>query len=223
MQYLFLIFLSIFLLGCNEEKSARIMEPHSSIDGISLGEWGGRWWQWAFSFDRELSPVNDYTGDFCRFGQKGDVWFLAGSYSTFPIVRKCEIPSGKKILFPVVNSIYYSSRNNTNTCSSISKSVRDKMQRPLDLYVILNGEFIADPFLHREATSDCFDPFPSLISPGGNDRSWGYPAASDGYWIAIDSLPEGEHELQFGGRIPNFSQNITYILTVTPKDEVAVN
>ena len=37
------------------------------------------WWQWVMAIPSNDSPVYDKTGNRCGIGQRGDVWFLAGS------------------------------------------------------------------------------------------------------------------------------------------------
>jgi hypothetical protein len=34
------------------------------------------------------------------------VWFLAGSNSPDPVVRACEVPTGKSLFFPLINNFY---------------------------------------------------------------------------------------------------------------------
>jgi hypothetical protein len=193
-----------------------VLPPHSTLIDKKLGDWGGEWWKWAFSFDKSISPISDTTGNLCRLGQdqNNDVWFLAGSYSTKPIVRECIIPEGKALFFPVINFIYYSPKNKTSTCAEVTNLVKKRTQIPFNLFVRINDEELKDPYLHREPSSTCFDPFEGKNSK--TKHSWAYPAASNGYWVAIEPLPVGTHVLQFGGNLPKFRQNITYKLHVVP-------
>lgn len=204
-----------FSVHAKDAYNEGVMTSHSSIEDSSLGDWGGKWWQWAFSFERAKSPITDLSGELCSMGQEGSVWFLAGSYSTSPVHRKCSIPFGKKLFFPVINSMYYSPKNKLSSCESVTVSVKQRTQYPANLFVSINGSEIKDPYLHREATEKCFDPFKKLL-PDSTPKSWAYPGASDGYWIAVASLPVGKHTLHFGGEISNFSQDITYELTIVP-------
>jgi hypothetical protein len=76
----------------------------------TYAELGAEWWQWAVQAPAADSPVLDTTGAMCRVGQQGPVWFLAGilggGEANTPLVRTCEIPPGKAIFFPVLNSFY---------------------------------------------------------------------------------------------------------------------
>jgi hypothetical protein len=37
-------------------------------------------------------------------GQRGPVWFLAGARSGEPVTRRCSIPEGVALFFPVINT-----------------------------------------------------------------------------------------------------------------------
>jgi hypothetical protein len=67
-----------------------------------------KWWQWALTQPGSKSPLTDTTGQFCRQGQRGDVWFLAGNFGGQPVSpinrSSCTIPGGKDLFFPLVNS-----------------------------------------------------------------------------------------------------------------------
>ena len=70
---------------------------------MTLGEWTARWWQWGYSIPKNINPAYDDNGRYCVEKQSGPVWFLAGTYG-HPVVRHCDIPSGKAILLPILNS-----------------------------------------------------------------------------------------------------------------------
>lgn len=193
-----------------------ILPPNSILLGKSLGDWGGEWWKWAFSFDRRISPISDTTGKLCSLRQSldADVWFLAGSYSTDPIVRECTIPEGKALFFPIINFIYYSPKNSERSCADVTESVKKRTQIPYNLFVKIDNKELNDPYAHREASTTCFDPMEN--TRGDERNSWAYPGASNGYWVAVEPLPVGTHIIQFGGNLTRFSQNITYKLHVIP-------
>src|SRR5690349_16959061 len=51
--------------------------------GASYGEWGSRWWQWAYSIPVSSNPLFDETGAFAANGQPfKQVYFLAGVYNS---------------------------------------------------------------------------------------------------------------------------------------------
>ncbi|HEX2720937.1 MAG TPA: hypothetical protein VHM71_08290, partial [Candidatus Deferrimicrobium sp.] len=74
--------------------------------GASYGEWGARWWEWAFSIPFAQNPIFDTTGANCAQGQVGNAWFLAGTAGGHAN-RVCTIPAGKSIFFPLFNIASY--------------------------------------------------------------------------------------------------------------------
>ena len=91
-----------------------------------LPELTAEWWQWVYSIpqpyaaDAALSnPLFDTTGASCMVGQRGSVWFLAGTNGTTgPVTRSCSVPEGASIFFPVINF----SNINTPGCPSTQQS-----------------------------------------------------------------------------------------------------
>jgi len=75
-----------------------VIAPISSTpEGQTYGRWAAEWWQWAEGVPADVNPVTDTTGDHCAQRQVDNVWFLAGSFGSDPVVRTCEIPSGKSL------------------------------------------------------------------------------------------------------------------------------
>jgi len=199
-----------------EPAVPEVLPPHSTLNGKTLGDWGAEWWQWAYSFNRDYSPVEDDTGRLCSLGQAGDVWFLAGSYATRPVVRECTIPQGKYLFFPIINFIAHPTPGKPESCRMAAKRAARMVDEPGGLFLRIDGVEITSLRSHREAGGNCFDPFAKI---GNVEKpSWGYPAASDGYWVALKPPPPGTHILQFGGRLATFQQNITYKIHVQPDE-----
>ena len=59
-----------------------VLPPDSHPFGKTYGEWSNAWWQWAYSIPAPNNPVLDTTGANCDVGQSGQVWFLAGSFTS---------------------------------------------------------------------------------------------------------------------------------------------
>jgi len=75
--------------------------------GMSYGEWTVKWWRWFLSAPKSKNPVLDPSGKYAAVNQPSHgVWFLAGKLAdenTNIPSRYCSIPSGRSILFPVIN------------------------------------------------------------------------------------------------------------------------
>lgn len=213
-QTLGLGLLGLLMLSSNScAKPARLDRalyepPHSVVHGADLGEWSARWWQWAYSFSRDQSPVADLSGDLAASGQERaePVWFLAGSYSQEPVTRRCSVPKGMHIFLPLINTTMgWQGGTSEERCEKSVEGSRSKVIGAKNLRCELNGALLNKPEAHLESSNDCFM-MPS--KPG-----WLY--AASGYWVMLKPLPSGQHILKFGGEYRDgFSQNITYYLTV---------
>lgn len=190
--------------------------------GASLGTWAGRWWQWVFSMPYDSHhPFNDTTGANCGQGQaaKG-MWFLAGVTNTGGTVgRGCEVPAGRMILFPVLNT----------ECSTLEAPPfygKDAAELTAcaesflmeDMYARLDGADV--PF--SMVTSGVYDFtvqegwvaagfFPAGVKVGDQGQS-----VAHGAHVVLPPLPAGSHLLEFGGYFPDldYQLDISYQLTV---------
>jgi hypothetical protein len=182
--------------------------------GNSFGEWTVKWWQWAVSSPIGVNPIVDETGRYANMNQSGPVWFLAGTPGENKIpVRKCVVPLGKAILFPVINyEINQLEDPDLRTEDALIKNVVD------DINDIINKEAIVDGIripTYRVQSSPkvfsltiCEDNWLG-VSPGL------IKAAADGYWVFLKPLDIGIHEIYFHGSCSGGLRNSTAKYTVT--------
>src|SRR4051812_48676526 len=91
------------LFGAEGDKpDPRVYESRGKVEGKTYAEWSVAWWKWAASIKKDRNPILDKTGALAGEGQKGPVWFLAGNVGG-KTTRKCVVPAGKPLFFPVVN------------------------------------------------------------------------------------------------------------------------
>lgn len=161
--------------------------------GVAFGEWVTQWWEWLISIPRSRNPALDTTGEFCGVSQTNpDVWFLAGTFGG-SVIRNCEIPYGKAILFPIINCEFsFADDPSMKTEKELEERCRVEMDRIGDVYASLDGEPI-DVRKYR-LHSPCFTvnlPVDNCLGGlVGETR-----LASDGYWLYIKPLPRGDHVL----------------------------
>src|SRR5262245_33585132 len=88
-----------------EQGNPEIAPIGSRITSVdTYADFGAKWWQWVLQAPAADNPLSDPTGEKCRVGQQGPVWFLAGTLgSGVPTERHCQLPAGKAIFFPVIN------------------------------------------------------------------------------------------------------------------------
>jgi hypothetical protein len=203
------------------EASKGREEGRAEWHGASRATWVERWWHRLTAMPADVG-VFDPTGANCSLLQEGPVWFLqAPSGGSF--LKTCEIPAGKAILSPVFNIINDYPCPDPTFAPAPSQSLED--------FLLTSFAFIIDGTTGIEATLDG-RPLPvrrvvkgafgftgaiSLATSGFDSCVTGSPQVgiSDGYWIFIDPLPPGRHELHLHSVAPLFgTTDGTHIITV---------
>ena len=189
----------------------------------SLSELSAQWWQWAISIPAKVNPLTDVGalgGQYCMVGQRGDVWFLAGSTSGRETRRSCTLPEGMPLYFPAINTVWI----NTPECDGEAFNVaqlRAKAAADIDgatgLSVLLNNRPVKNL---RRVRSEVFAvAFPDdniFGSPPCLKRDQLYsPAVDDGYYVRLPGLSQGVHHLSIRGtNTGGFAVDVFYTLNV---------
>jgi hypothetical protein len=135
--------------------------------------------------------------------------------------RTCTIPAGKAIFFPAISSeCDYASYPNVKSESALVSCAQADDNRATNLQATLDGVNLKQLEKYR-ATSPLF----SLTIPPHN--VFGLPPGqtqgiADAFWVFLQPLAPGKHELHFSGLTPgnpttgtaNFAIDVTYHLTV---------
>jgi hypothetical protein len=235
-----LCILTISLATCVTAGAALAWEDDSGIVPIdskittvkTYADLGSEWWQWAVQAPATDNPLLDKDGSNCRVGQQGPVWFLAGTQgSGKPTVRRCEVPGGKAIFFPVINNVYFAFLSDPPE-QRTAEFVRTTAETGCDsssirgISVTIDGTRVAEPA--RFVTTAEQSPLFQAQLP--TDNIFGFtegqvpelllsPAAHKGFYLYLKPLPPGNHIIKwtatwdctFGGP---FGENITYKLKV---------
>lgn len=179
------------------DKSVRLFRPTSRPYGVCFPEWSIRWWRWLLSIPKGLNPINDTTGKSTYQSQNDpNVWFLAGTFGG-SVVRKCMIPYGKSILFPIIN---YECCLADEPLLANDLQLEEKCKQEIDkigeLYCRVDGQVVH--LTQYRIASGAFNidlPSDNCLSV----KSGKTLMASDGYWLFLQPLPRGEHILQSYG------------------------
>lgn len=194
-----------------------MVRSNGSVGERGVAEYTNIWWQWANSMNDYESPVIDTVGEKCHIGQFGQVWFLAGGYGSSRISRKCSVPEGKYIFFPVINMAYWPRNPGGMTCSEAMEKAALNNDKLLEISVELDGNFVSEPFKLRLKSPECFD----LFALKKENSAKVYPTATDGFWVMLKPLASGHHKLTFrakynrpGSPYGTMAQDIEYDLTI---------
>jgi hypothetical protein len=181
-----------------------------------------QWWQWVGSIPPEDNPLLDTTGENCQEGDMGDIFFLVGTLGG-SAERECTISEGQDILIPIINRICIDKPGAFGAeprdfdqpkvrPGSCQEQVENFIDQASNLEVTIDGVSIENLQDFRVLSY----PFNVKLQ---EDNMFGVPSGtyigiSDGYWIVVESLPEGEHTIHFAGQAPDLTVDVTYHLTV---------
>lgn len=174
-----------------------IYDTDSHPYDISYEEWIRRWWKWLISIQKVKNPGIDSTGKLCGTDQDNPhVWFLAGTFGG-RTYRKCIIPYGRAILFPIINyECSFADAPSLRSEEELEKHCRHEIDQIGDIYASVDGKKI--DVQNYRVKSKCFTvdvpPNNCLDAINGTTR-----IASDGYWLFIEPLPTGSHVLKSFG------------------------
>jgi hypothetical protein len=207
----------------SQDNNPGIAPIQSHPDGKTYGQWAAAWWQWAAQTPASINPVLDQ-GD-CSVGQKGHVWFLAGTISGEAgkvIVRNCTVPTGTKLFFPIIDAFYgafVTDPPETLTEDYLRAQVT-YIEAPTLLEAKIDGVPVKNPSQYLEK-SPLFD---VQLPP---DNIYGVdekvvpqlllsPSVDEGYYLFLQPLPPGKHTITWKAKVGTIEQNITYNIDVKP-------
>lgn len=136
------------------------------------------------------------------------------------VERDCTVTEGQVILIPIVTVLCFNSEGETHEsllaqCTEIVDQTKNPLLiidgnkvRNLESYRVTNPSFFTVDF----PENNIFEP-----TPAGS-----YDAVADGYWVLIEGLSAGEHDITMVGKLHgqssfgkiDFRTQVTYHLTV---------
>ncbi len=180
---------------------AGVLAQGSTVEGKTIAEWTGEWWNWLVKEPFETNAQADPTGEHANRNQSGPVFFVAGSFGG-PVERTFTVPTGKYLLVPMIPYVFWAPEDGADEAAirALAASNVDAIESP---YFELDGVLLADPKSYREASP----PGGFTLSDSPLLRQLGLPAmdrlaVADGYWAMLEPLTAGEHTIRFGGMQP---------------------
>ena len=169
------------------------------------------------------SPITAHGDTDCSRGQAGKIWFLAGNFGGAagepnPTTRRCAIKSGKALFIPLANGLFFAPEDGADV-DAVRRGVNVQMDAITELELRVDGVVIADPFAYRASSPPggfALDFGPLLadfgLSTQPDPRD---PAVADGYWILLEPLSTGRHEIHIhSANAGSFQLDVKYVLTV---------
>jgi len=226
------------LAGCEGEESSdelSILDPAKKHLNRTYAEWAAEWIKYIHKSspaDDCADTIQDTTGEFCTLYQtpESGVFFLSGTYGG-PARRRCVIPSGVALFFPIINiwndnaGVAEEEVLQDSELKTFTQAVVDKVNVD-SLYVTLDSKNVGgvEAGLLEEPA-----PYTINLPAGPNTYAcYGVPDVvgefrgyTGGAWAMLAPLSKGQHRLEFGGMLDSatageapFSLDVTYDLTV---------
>ena len=208
------------------QESDKVYSIDEKPFGIPYGVWTAKWWQWAYSIPVSINPAYDNTGVYCSISQISPTWFFPGTYG-HDVTRRCNIPKGTAILFPILNSeCSYAEFPHLKNESQLRICAKDEQDKVSSLYASIDGHKLENLPEYRVQS-----PLFNITLPKDNILNL-YPqntqGVSDGNWVFVKPLSIGNHTISFEGEtvdnqdnntqnfaVPSgWNYNTTYLLTV---------
>jgi hypothetical protein len=206
----------------------QLIAPTSPVASFSQPYLYAQFSQWEFSFPAATSPLLDQTGAYAGSGDQGRYFFLAGSLTGDPLVRSVTVRADQKLLISPISILYW-----TDPVFDTEAKMREDALNVLgvvtNLSVTIDGLPALMPAgytsLDQFRQSAPLFPF-TLVE--GNITGYApgvFPAIVEGYFMALDALPIGNHQLRFTALATSvgpyegysFAQDITYNITSVPE------
>jgi hypothetical protein len=190
---------SIGIQNQTSKEAIAVFEANSTPFGLTYGEWTAKWWQWAYAIPKGIHPAYDDSGKYCTVNQNGPVWFFPGTYGK-PVIRECIIPSGKAILFPILNSeCSFAEFPNLKTIQELRICAKAFQDQVTQLQAIVDGISVPDLEKYRIQSLPFNFTLPENNILGLPANTSTQAAVADGNWVFLKPLSQGKHEISFKG------------------------
>jgi len=135
------------------------------------------------------------------------VWFLAGLPSSGSVSRRCEVPAGKSLFFPLINYFYGAFLNDpANTRTEAFVRAAGSCTEPAQISVKIDGFEVPKPTRFFTGPSGSQSPIFNVQMPPGN--LFGVdetvvpelvlsPSAEQGYYLFVWPLKPGRHTIKW--------------------------
>lgn len=200
----------------------QLIAPNVAVAGVSQNYLQAAFIQWLVQYPVETNPFFDPTGSFLQAGDQGDYFFLPGSVSQDPVFRNVTVRSDQVLLLDLqiaTSAIPFSGLRE----AEIRQDASDVIGVASNLTVTVNGAPALMPagYTSLDEFRLTSPLFPLALMEGSifGAPAGIYPAVTDGFQIALEGLPVGQHVVRFTSFIDSsvfgftVAQDITYNIT----------
>lgn len=203
-----------------------------NLDGRTYGQLSAQWWVWALGVK---------TFDDCTMNQSGQMWFLAETTGGRAVTRRCTVPAGKNIMFPIFNVEWSVAEAEAQLQATIGESsclvpdsngnfitgtsdaalqacataqANHATNADATLEADIDGRMLQNPTNYRAVSP----PFAFTAVAGNPFRvcKCTSPSVADGFWIILDPpLTAGTHIIHFKAVVPFPEINFIFTTEVT--------
>jgi hypothetical protein len=197
----------------------------SSPYGITYEDWTIRYWQWIIPKPVDINPMTDETGEYCNVDQGSLPVFFLATGGGGKKERICTVPADKAILVaPSVVECSFAELPAASTEEELHVCAEEDQSSNPILFASVDGREISDLQKYR-VHSRAFD----VVFP--ENALWGAAqgptrAVSDGYWLILEPLTPGEHEIHIKSILTDptsgilfFDDDVKYHLTVAHSED----
>jgi hypothetical protein len=212
--------------------NAGVFAVDSDPYGLSYEDWTIKWWQWTYNMTVETSPLFDETGELCGEGQGSlPVFFLAGAAGSV-VERNCTVPAEKGILIPVSVVACSFAEGIGTTEEDLHKCAQEDQSSNPTLFLSVDGRQIQQMEKYRVHSRAFNITIPETAPENTVFGAKAGPsrAVSDGYWIILEPLAPGKHEIHFKSSLTNpitgilfFADDVEYHLNAVEAAESPSN
>lgn len=195
-------------------QRAGVMPPGSEPFGQSYGAWAADWWRWALRVPVPANPVLDTTGEHCAEGQRGPVWFLAGTFDGSAVARHCTVPAGRALFFPVVNVAWIGFPTDPPVTRAELLGLLAPIKAASGMEVTVDGEVVprVERFLTTSPVFSAVAPADNIVGVEAGTRL--APCLDQGFYLMLRPLAPGQHTVTFRGESAFGVTDATYHLLV---------
>lgn len=191
---------SMSMISWADDINPGVFSINSKPYGLTYGEWSAKWWQWAISIPIDESPMLDGTGEKCTKSQTNpNVFFLFGAGGG-QVERTCTVPAGKAIMIPILAvECSYAEFPQLKTEADLHKCAKDDQDTVLNVDLTVDGVNFKDLKEKYRTHSNLFNVTFPENNIFGVEPPTTSQAVSDGFFILLEPLKVGNHEIHFKG------------------------